>query len=730
MRLYDLVPDRLKNAVIKNLTDETIIVEFAGRFGKKTKKASDGIIPFYTSQQRVSLDNWRDAVIRAENPLTRNRYNYYVVVDNAMLDLHLSSIIETRILEVQHTKFKLMDQSRKEDLAMTELLQRNWYLDYIKYAMESIFYGYSLVELWDLKEQITTTGKTNTGVKQVKEFKEATLIDRAHVSPEYKTWRQNVYDLPERGIDYTEKTVAPYYIGIGCKSSLGMLKKITPIVLAKRYALGAWGDFDEKLGVPFRTVTMQGTDAKREKMLGEIMDKMGYAGWAILHESEKIELLQASGSDVHKCFKELIELTDRQMSKVVLGSTMTADAEGGNYKGEVHQATTEIRHMADKVFIKYLNNEELIPRLIKRGYPLEGYTYDLDDTKDMSPTEQIAIDTVLLQHYNIAPKYIAEKYDIPVEMLQGKSGGNVQDILTETSKKKVSAKGISVVIGEYSGAIINRVNKVYFGNSCCEKHDLKGHISATTPSYSLIEKVIKGVFSGQFKGTNLHEGLFDWQVKSIFKALKEGSDNTINEIYYQDSDPEVVQFMKENIFVFSAFKSYQELKAMSELLIDESGNLKEYSKFKNDALQVHQTYDQRFLRAEYDHAVASSQMAMQWQRIVKDKALYPYLKYNAVADGGTTALCLSLNGITLPVDHDFWNRYFPPNHWGCRSTVDQDQGTSITSKFETPEIDSLFNGNVGKTGIIFPSKHPYFEVSKKTSDALTSFAKSKFKNNE
>jgi SPP1 gp7 family putative phage head morphogenesis protein len=41
--------------------------------------------------------------------------------------------------------------------------------------------------------------------------------------------------------------------------------------------------------------------------------------------------------------------------------------------------------------------------------------------------------------------------------------------------------------------------------------------------------------------------------------------------------------------------------------------------------------------------------------------------YSAVEDDRTTELCSSLDGTQLPQDDPFWNTFFPPNHWSCRS---------------------------------------------------------------
>jgi len=47
----------------------------------------------------------------------------------------------------------------------------------------------------------------------------------------------------------------------------------------------------------------------------------------------------------------------------------------------------------------------------------------------------------------------------------------------------------------------------------------------------------------------------------------------------------------------------------------------------------------------------------------------PYWMFDAVLDSGTTATCRALNNTVLPYDHPFWQRNYPPRHFGCRSGI-------------------------------------------------------------
>jgi hypothetical protein len=101
----------------------------------------------------------------------------------------------------------------------------------------------------------------------------------------------------------------------------------------------------------------------------------------------------------------------------------------------------------------------------------------------------------------------------------------------------------------------------------------------------------------------------------------------------------------------------------------------------------------------------------------------PLLRYSTAKDANVRPEHAALDGVTLPVDDPFWDMYFPPNDWGCRCDVVQLESGKITDKDKiiAPENKPMFQNNVGKTGIIFPEKHPYYKVSKEEKMAIMAF---------
>ena len=77
------------------------------------------------------------------------------------------------------------------------------------------------------------------------------------------------------------------------------------------------------------------------------------------------------------------------------------------------------------------------------------------------------------------------------------------------------------------------------------------------------------------------------------------------------------------------------------------------------------------LQTIYRTNMASAYAAGQWDSIVDQADLAPYLLYDAVMDERTRPQHAAWNGTMLPITHDWWKTHYPPNGWNCRCTVIQ-----------------------------------------------------------
>ncbi len=175
--------------------------------------------------------------------------------------------------------------------------------------------------------------------------------------------------------------------------------------------------------------------------------------------------------------------------------------------------------------------------------------------------------------------------------------------------------------------------------------------------------------------------------------------------------------LQRSDYIFSGLKTFHELNEAFPALIDSDGNRKPFETFLNDVRKIDRTYNRNYLRAEYNFAVASAEMAAKWDRFAEDGDEYN-LQYRTVGDDRVRPEHAALNGVTLPMSDPFWAEYYPPNGWNCRCSVTQvrkskypvtDHDDAMERGAEALQRDKkgMFHFNPGIEGKTFPDYNPY-----------------------
>ena len=232
-----------------------------------------------------------------------------------------------------------------------------------------------------------------------------------------------------------------------------------------------------------------------------------------------------------------------------------------------------------------------------------------------------------------------------------------------------------------------------------------------------VEAYLYGVFTGRISINKLDTASYNKVAEKLTNGVYNGFGKSLTNVDYNTPDYKMLFELRENVYIFSAAKQYQQVRQMTDLLTNEKG-VKPFNVFKKEALDIHKDYNVNYLSAEYNSAIAQSRSASMWMEIESLKKEFPQLQYDTVGDGRVRAEHARLDGIIRPVGDSFWNKYFPPNDWNCRCTVIQTVGGIDTpkeniAKFTAKEVPEIFRFNAGKERIVFSEKHPYFKVEPK-----------------
>lgn len=234
------------------------------------------------------------------------------------------------------------------------------------------------------------------------------------------------------------------------------------------------------------------------------------------------------------------------------------------------------------------------------------------------------------------------------------------------------------------------------------------------------DRIISGILFGTITTTALDQETYLKIAHEFTKGIIEGYGKSFNGLEFDSKDYQMLFDLRENAYVFSGAKTYQQTREISlklrEFLINKDG-VSSLDEFKKQAKQILIDYNRNWLTTEYYSAIAQARSASQWQQFESDKGLYPMLTYETVGDSRVRPTHAALDGISRPIGDKFWSNYMPPNGWNCRCTViqgsDEVEKTNLQGFKQPNDVPDIFMMNAGKDRIVFSPKHPYFDVAPK-----------------
>jgi phage gp29-like protein len=204
----------------------------------------------------------------------------------------------------------------------------------------------------------------------------------------------------------------------------GLARAASWAFLFQNFALRDWVTFIETFGKPLRLGRYEGnvaTPADIDKLM-EAVQSLGTDAAAILPKSMLIEFPEVQGArGDNQLWRLLLEYLDRQVSKLVLGQTLTADtgeSGGGSYAlGGVHNEVRMDILADDALRFSETINRDLIRPLVDlnfagvTGYP--RYALRVEEAEDMTALIGI-VEKAVGMGQPISMKWFSEKFGIPL----------------------------------------------------------------------------------------------------------------------------------------------------------------------------------------------------------------------------------------------------------------------------------------------------------------------------
>ncbi len=610
-----------------------------------------------TTYRRKQIEDWTRAVMAATDPDNPRRGELMRFNQNLRLDTHLASVMDTRILKVQRSSFKIINEKGEENEQLKLLLERPWHDDLIRLTLIRNFQGTTLIELFD-------TDPDTSELLRVQEIPQSNFI------PQKGIIIKEEYD--DNGVSFREGTYKNYYVQIGNDWELGMFNELATIILAKKLGLGSWITFIEKLGIPPIFAITDRMDTPRRDELFDMLENFKSNHFAVLQGNERIEIPNSYNVDAYNSFKSLInDVCNTEISKRVLGGTGTVDEKSFVGSAEVHERVAQDRYEADKLLYKHYFNTQFRQRLAKissvyADFATHTLVWDNQETLDITG-------------YIDAIQKLSTAFDFDIDEIRNRTGLPITGAKTTTSTATTShqdnnsqKKKPNAHLGPYAHF---RPSIIY---------------SATWDA--AIERLANQIYNDEIEPHNLDKDL----VLKNYAAFNTEAQRAFGKGYYENI---MTRSFRENFLKFAGAKAYDLINKISSIKSAEISK----EDFITQAKGLVSLHNETWLNTELRFCTTAVSSFRDYASFAADTDIYPNLKYRTMKDEDVRQSHADNEGIVKPYNE--WTS-IPPFDYGCRCWLEQTTDSPTDSR---SMIGIKFNNNPASSGMIFNQEQSYFK---------------------
>lgn len=680
---------------------------------KDAKRVQPVIGAGFLRRQRADIAKLRQAIDRAEQDVFPDRTELIRIYKDAVLDSHLSAVWELqRKAKVTSLGFSISGPDGEEVKQLTDWFKAPWFTTFCDLAMESKLWGFEVIEFGDIVNGV---------------FSYVKRVPHHLVIPERHELRQMVNQ--PRGVCYLDEPYSDWYLGIGKEDDLGLLVKAALHTISKRFVKAAWDEFAMDFGMPTRVITVDATadDNMKDELVNTISNS-GRGAVIAINKEEDLKFLQAQSVDAYRVYQEDLAYCNAEISKLIVGQTMTAENGSSRSQAEVHERVTDTLMISDSQWLADVVNMQLMPFLVRHKLVRPGlkFAFDLKQELSLGGMNQVMQTLLNSGQYRIPAEFIERKFGFEVELKEAAASEGPEDG-PEGAPEGEEAPGKGKT-GKAAGGLpegkqqrvaqalwlptSKHVGKLYHAD-CGHEHDHGAHdvLNATESWFDeqQLEDLVRAFYDGKYDEENLP----GWLQKKLFTILWGGAERGIEAEYSLEADPAFKEAVQQNVAIFSAAKTWQQASELASLVVNDKGQQREWKSFKDEALKVAADYNVHYLRTEYDTAVAAGQMAGLWKQMEATVGPDALAMYDTVGDARVRPEHQKWDRIVRPLSDDFWNTHWPPNGYNCRCTVRFVNDGEVTENVPGPDdadVPPVFRVNVGKSAMVFGPEHPYYQV--------------------
>ena len=348
---------------------------------------------------KKDIKDWQDGRIEALDTGLPDWTQYISVLDDVMIDSHITAIISVIKDKIKAKKISIIDSSGKPNEDKTLIFESEWFFKFLDICIETFYYPYSVIQLGDVKDE---------------QFKDLKLIKREYVIPQKQFIKKNLYVFGTYknevdGWNYTDPKYENYFIELLSEYELGLLDKVAYHALGKKAMLIYWWRLGELFGIPMRIGRTDISDPARRQNMENMMSDMGSTLSAVTDKDDEVLLVESKANGTVTLFKDNLEYSNNEISKVFLGSSSVVDERSFVGSAEVGERVFEEKQKAICRKISFIINDKLLPRMLFYGFDLNGYSFKWESEDTMKYSDKIEALRVLPMYFDMDIEEVSEK---------------------------------------------------------------------------------------------------------------------------------------------------------------------------------------------------------------------------------------------------------------------------------------------------------------------------------
>ena len=227
-------------------------------------------------------------------------------------------------------------------------------------------------------------------------------------------------DAPEGILLPTNKFIVHRYKArSGHTSRAGILRVVAWMYLFKNYDLKDWVSFAEVYGLPLRLGKYAPGASEADKVaLMQALIQIGADAAGIIPDGTSIDFITTEKTSSSDLYERLAQYCDEQISKAILGQTLTSDSGGGSYaQSKTHN---DVRHdltVADCKSLASTLRRDLIRPLCIFNFGedkrVPHIRFDCEESEDLTQTATIIGTLVNEVGLRVPTSFIYKKFSIP-----------------------------------------------------------------------------------------------------------------------------------------------------------------------------------------------------------------------------------------------------------------------------------------------------------------------------